>query len=267
MDGGGVSLFRDKDRFVLMRGESQIRFEGAGAEAMPTLFTCPETELQLPNLKQLEAALDCVPKTGWGALHPDMLGVVISNIGLVSTDNDSLAWGSEQTWPQVRIVLPRPFCLALLSWANSLNKAPKLYADDKSVEAIWDTGERLHGVLPHASDTPMAFDGYTQLMAAQEYIKVPDYLNQILEEAAIFGDDLVVGALIPGSLKLSTPGPVSWERTVRWDSNVRLKDQVLPLKRLRTALLNSEQLCLVEGRIFLQGKGFYVVISTKDAAS
>lgn len=266
-----LSLEIGKNRFILRRGDSdvEVRFEASPDVPMPTWPPHSRAQpLEGVDLKLVKAMLDSVPKTGWGSLNPEMLGVLVCPDGLISTDNACLAWApvSEEiaaSWKE-RVVLPRPFCLALLNWAAALGPEYKLRYSRTGVAAEWVTGAKLYGALPAASNNPIDFSALCNAMLEASYIARPAPFGDYLDEAAIFADDLMIER-DGKNLLLETPGEMSWHRSVFWDEDAEPVKLALPLKRLRTAVEYADEIAIVPERIFLrsQSQDLYIVVGAK----
>jgi len=252
--------------FVLTRGAAVVRFEATADVEMPEFPSFKKAfPIDLPDLDLISAMLDCVPGTGWGAINSDMLGIVLSQSGMISTDNTTLAWAPDMSWKQ-RLVLPRPFCLALANWASVLKDNPKLDADGSGVVAQFPKGEKLFGALPTSSAKGSDFEGLLTEMEKAEYTEYPESLRSMCEEAAIFAEDVTL-SVSSKAITLTTAGEISWQRTVHCQIDVEADPITLPLKRFRTALNYADQIGWGAGRVYLRNSDekFYAVIAAKSA--
>lgn len=264
------ALGRGKDRFVLSRGEVEVRFEAAADVPLPTFpeLTRRAKELKGLDLKQVRALLDSVPKTGWGALNAEMLGIIVTPEGIISTDNTCMGWGLTETphgdLGNTRLVLPRPFCLALLEWAEKLGKEFTLKYLPTGVLAEWAGGAKLYGSLPTANVNPIEFGALCEELRNAVYTPQPEHFRLFLDEAAIFSEDLII-ELKGKTLNLSTPGEISWHRQTLWAGEDGFVKMPLPLKRLRTAVEYTDEIAWGAGRVYLrtQTQDLYIVISAK----
>lgn len=263
-------LSKTKQHFQLERGESVVKFEAAADVPLPTW---PDVKNGQPlegiDLKSLESMLDCIPKTGWGVLHPEMLGVVLMPLGIFSTDSASLGWITMPTFER-RAILPRPFCLALITWAAELGDDFDLLYGDNGVSAEWKDGARLFGQLPDNDHKPLPVDGFFPLMEEAIYAPIPAGLLEALEEAAIFGEAIIVDGEQPGKLGLSTPdSQVFWQRDMAWANTNAMHSISLQLKRLVIALKAADEIAIGKERVFLRKADgtFFVVISQYTQAA
>lgn len=266
-----VTLTAGKASFELNRGDATVRFEALPDIPLPAIpLPGDDTRaVALPPAAVIQALLDCVPKTGWGALNIEMLGVVLNAEGAVATDNTSLAWcdlgAPSAQWKTDRLILPRPFCLAYIHWLKRLGDNVAVSISDSAIYAVWADGGVLCGVLPADNGEAVDFSAILTACAQVAYADTPASLAALLDEAAIFADDIVIEATA-ASLKLSTAGPISWHRAVAWTNpGTATSPLTVPLKRLRTALDYSTKLSISDGRIHLSHETtkLYVVIATK----
>jgi hypothetical protein len=258
------TLKQGKDRFVLSRGGVEVRFEAAADTPLPTFPVIRKPTLltlQRSDLVLVEAMLDTVPKTGWGALNPQMLGLVMSPHGTTSTDNTS--WASA---PDIKadglVILPRPFCLALLHWADALGMPDSITYSTAGVLATWKDGAKLYGALPAPSES-IDYTALRNLVEAVVYVERSKEFLDHLEEAAIFSDDLIV-EVRGGGLRLSTPGEISWYREIEWNGD-DYPAVIVPLKRFTAAVHVTDEISFADGKVFLrkQAKDLLIVIATK----
>jgi len=239
---------------------------------MPNIPAPPEDALvlDLPGTALLDALMDCVPKTGWGAMNNEMLGAVVDPTAILATDNTSLAFAEidPQEGRAKRVILPRPFCMALTQWVKALGDRFELSYTPAAVYAMWESGEVLFGQLPviPEDDAGMQFDGILEEAYTAKFTPLPQDFAALLAEAAIFSDDIIFESKNK-QIELSTPGPISWHRTVTWTGNNTGKAHVLPLKRLATALEYCQSLSIGanDRMVYLRNDdtGLYVIIATK----
>lgn len=256
--------------FSLSRGETTVKFTGGNETALPPIPQVPDgaATLELPPALILQALMDCVPKTGWGAMNTEMVGAVIDADGVIATDNTSLAWAPTSDVldsKAARLVLPRPFCMALTRWVKALGEEYEVYRTDSAVYALWASGEVLFGQLPVPSEEAMDFGHLKDACEEAHYMTLPAGFTDLLSEASIFSDDIVIQA-DGKALNLSTPGPISWHRSVPWTGEVTAA-LALPLKRFQTALEYCQSLAVAKNSRMIHlanlESPLYVVISTK----
>ena len=234
----------------------------------------------IPDTDILTALMDCVPKSGWGAMNVEMLGVVLDGYGAVATDNTSLAWCKPSptgwTWNhEQRLILPRPFCTTLAHWVKVLGKDYKVYTDFvATVAATWNTGEVLTGQLPSDITEAVDFGPILDSVAQSNYAPIPDKLTEYLDEASIFSEEIVLSKMptpsagqtvVQGGVQLSTVGTTAWERNIVWAGGVSPPTPLpTPLKRLRTSLQYTQRMALREQQIHLSNHDatFFVIIAT-----
>lgn len=259
-----VQLSSTKTHFVLTRGDAKVKFEASSDVPLPAF---PEvgasTAINLPEVDVLEALLEVAPKTGWGALNAEMLGIVLSSAGAVATDNISLGWSNAEAYPAVMVV-PRPFCLAYIRWVRALGKDVHVETNGIGILAEWTTGEKLYGVLPASPRIEMDFSTLFDEAQTLTYCAFPDQFKELLDEAAIFADEITLQTN-GKALSLSTSGPVSWHREVMWEGDAIEKSLTLPLKRLRTSLDYADILGVVENRLHLstEVQDLHIIIAGK----
>lgn len=268
-----LSLTAGKDgNFELKRGPAKVKFTAGSETAMPNIPAPPDDALvlDLPGMLLIDALMDCVPKTGWGAMNNEMLGAVVDPAHILATDNTSLAFAETTTQEgrENRLILPRPFCMALTQWTKALGDKLEVSYTDTAIYAVWESGEVLMGALPviPEGETGMQFDGMIEEAYAAPFAVLPADFNTLLAEAAIFSDDIIFESKNK-QIQLSTPGPISWHRTATWTGGSTSKAHVLPLKRLATALEYCHSLSIGtnDRMVYLRNDdtGLYVIIATK----
>ena len=261
------TLKQGKERFVLTRGDVEVRFEAAAdapIPAFPAFRKYSPLTLAKDHMRFIAAMMETVPKTGWGALNPDMLGLVLDADGTMSTDNTSLAF-SPKLVASPRLILPRPFCLALSHWCDILGMPTVTYTD-KGVLAKWDEGARLYGSLPATAKQSINFEALKQELIDAEYVTRPKELDDIIDEAAIFSDDLILEET-GDTLKLSTSGEISWNREIEWVSGKATEPFAVALKRFATAVKYATGVSIGDKRVYLRSEAadLYMVMSARVA--
>jgi hypothetical protein len=102
------------------------------------------------------------------------------------------------------------------------------------------------------------------------YAPIPAGLLEALEEAAIFGEAIIVDGEQPGKLGLSTPdSQVFWQRDMAWANTNAMHSISLQLKRLVIALKAADEIAIGKERVFLRKADgtFFVVISQYTQAA
>lgn len=257
-------LRQTKKTFELVRGDSVVNFEAAADVPMPKWPVLKEPQVVAGlDLKLLDAMLLCVPKTGFGNLNPEMLGAVLTDRGAISTDNATLAWITSPTFTR-RMILPRPFCLALLTWADALGTEFELRHGSNGVEAVWKEGAKLFGVLPSDKTEPMNIGSILDGMEAAATDPIPGGLKEAIEEAAIFSDTIILDGTKAEALHLSTPNDtMSWSRSLLWKHESDNTVIALNLARLKAALKHADLMLIDKHCIYLgsESGSFLAVIA------